>query len=77
MSAITGPYASSPPGTRHVPPLVDRRRPVLGRRRDDQLVVTIEARERGDQHGIDLRLAQGRERRVVVLGAGHLAGAEL
>jgi len=50
---------------------------VRGRHRDDQLVLAIEARERGDQHGIDLRLAHGRERRVVALGAGRIADAEL
>ena len=49
-----------PPGARHVPPLVDRRNPSLGRCLNDQLVLAIEARERGDRTastGVWLRAA--------------------
>src|SRR5258706_1146242 len=71
------PIGHQAPGSRHVSPLVYRRDPLLGRRLGDQKVLAVEAREGGDEHGFDLRFAQGGERRTVAVGAGHIADEEL
>src|SRR5437773_2178127 len=59
------PIAHEPPGARHVSPLVYRRNPVLGSCLDDHQLLAKEAYGRRNEYGVDPRLAQGCERRIV------------